>query len=53
MSTVWVVQRYDGPAVGWYTVSEEFDTRIAAHLHLGKIDQTPGALYAVCGEEVQ
>jgi hypothetical protein len=44
---MWIVQRYDGPTVGWYTISPEYATRYEAHVFLGSIKQTPGALYAV------
>lgn len=48
--TKWIVQRYDGPAVGWFTISDEYKTRNEAHKFLSSIKQTPGALYAVtCG----
>ncbi len=46
----WIVQRYDGPVVGWFTISPEYTSRNEAHIFLSALKQTPGALYAVtCG----
>ena len=43
----WIVQRYDGPTVGWFTVSPEFKTRDEANLFCGRNMKISEALYAV------
>ena len=43
-----VVQRWDGPIVGWFTIAGPFDTRVEALMALVKIEKTPGAGYCTC-----
>lgn len=50
----YVVQRFDGPVIGWFAITDPTTTCTQARQHLADLARTPGAeyrVYPVLGEK--